>query len=394
MSDPPRRDEDAVCSALRPFGTSIFTEMSALAAASGAVNLSQGFPDEDGPEAIRRAAAEAIVRGPNQYAPSSGLPVLRRAVADHARRFYGLDLDPDDEVTVTAGATEGLAATLLGLLEPGDEVVLLEPSYDVYPPLVSRAGGRAVYVPLEAPAYRLERAALDAAVGPRTRAIVINNPQNPSGKVFTREELEAVGEIAAERDLVVVGDEVYEHLVYDGREHVSLLSVPSLRERAVVISSTAKTFSMTGWKVGWAAACPRLTRAVRACHQFLTFCTPGALQEAMAGALASGDDYYDDLLALYARKRERLCGELERLGLDVLRPEGTYYCTVDIRELGRGDDLELCRWLAAEVGVAAIPTSFFHDGRRGGRDRIRLCFCKADATLDEAVRRLAAWRER
>jgi N-succinyldiaminopimelate aminotransferase len=390
----PREETDAaVCRALLPFGTSIFTEMSALAAECGAVNLSQGFPDRDGPEEIRRAAAEALLRGPNQYVPSHGVPALRRAVAGKMASRYGVELDPDREITVTAGATEGLAATLLGLLDPGDEVLLLEPAYDLYAPIVARAGGRPVFVPLDGErGYRIERETLAAALGPRTRAIVINNPQNPCGKVCSRAELELVAELAAARDAVVIGDEVYEHLVYDGREHVTLLSIPALRERALVVSSTAKTFSMTGWKVGWVAACPRLTRAVRMSHQFLTFCTPGALQEAIAGALESADGYYDELLADYAARRERLCGALEELGLEVLRPEGTYYCSVDVGGLGIGDDLEACRHLATEVGVAAIPTSFFHENRRGGRSLIRLCFCKSDAILDEAIRRLRRWR--
>jgi N-succinyldiaminopimelate aminotransferase len=384
--------EPAVCRALRPFGTSIFTEMSALARACGAVNLSQGSPDFDGPEEIRRAAAEAILRGPNQYPPTQGLPALRRAVAGSMRRFHGVEVDPETEVTVMAGASESLAATLLALLEPGDRVILFDPAYDLYPPMCARAGATAVRLPLAAPDYRLDADALAAAMAPGTKAIVINNPQNPCGKVWSREELEIVAALAAEHDAIVIGDEVYEHLVFDGRRHVTLLDVAGLRQRAVVISSTAKTFSMTGWKVGWAVACPRLSAAVRMSHQFLTFCTPGALQEAMAGALGMGDGYYGGLLADYTRRRDRLCGALEELGLAVRRPEGTYFCTLDISGLGRGDDLEFSRYLAHEAGVACIPNSFFFEDRRGGRDTVRLCFCKSDAALDEAIARLRRWR--
>jgi N-succinyldiaminopimelate aminotransferase len=382
----------AVCGALRPFGTSIFTEMSALAAQHGAVNLSQGFPDFDGPEEVRRAAAEAIVRGPNQYVPSMGLPALRQAIAARIERDRGVALDWRDEITVTAGASEALAASLLGLLEPGDEVVLLEPCYDLYAPMVARAGARAVFVPLAKPDFALPAAAIERAFGPRTRAIVINNPQNPCGKVYTRQELELLGDLCAAHDAVAIGDEVYEHLTYDGLRHTTLLAIPQLRERAIAISSTAKTFSMTGWKVGWAAACPRLSAAVRMSHQFLTFCTPGALQEAMALALGLDDAYYAGLLRDYGGWREKLCAALEALGLRVLRPAGTYYCTVDIDGLGLGDDVAFCRHLTAEVGVAAIPYSPFYDGRRGGKDLVRFCFCKRDETLDEAIRRLRAWR--
>lgn len=385
-------DIPAVCRALRPFGTSIFTEMSALAAEHGAVNLSQGFPDFDGPEEMRRAAAEAIVRGPNQYVPSMGVPALREAVAAKAKRFYGIDLDPVDEVTITAGASEALSASLLGLLEPGDEVILLEPCYDLYPPIVALAGAEAVFVRLEKPDFALPVAELERAFNRRTKAIIINNPQNPCGKVFTREELELVGRLCREHDAVAIGDEVYEHLTYEGHEHVTLLDVPSLRDRAIAVSSNAKTFSMTGWKVGWAAAAPRLSQAVRMSHQFLTFCTPGALQEAVALAIGMDDAYYDQLLADYTGWREKLCRALVDLGLEVLWPAGTYYCTVDISGLGLGDDVEFCRMLTTDVGVAAIPFSPFYDGRSGGKDLVRFCFCKRDETLDEAIVRLRRWR--
>jgi N-succinyldiaminopimelate aminotransferase len=382
----------AVASALRPYGTSIFTDMTLLAAEHGAINLSQGFPDFDGPEEIRRRAADRILEGPNQYAPTIGVAELRRAVAAKMARFYGVGLDPDAEITATAGATEGLAAVFLGLLEPGDEVVLLDPSYDLYPAMIARAGGVPVHVPLERPGFALPRERLRAAFNERTRAIVVNNPQNPCGKVFSPDELAFIAALCLEHGAVAVGDEVYEHLVYDGRRHTTLLDVPGLRDRAVVVNSTAKTFSMTGWKVGYVMAAPELTRAVRMSHQFLTFCTPPAFQLAMAEAIAMDDAYYGGLLASYEAKRALLCAGLADAGLAALPCEGTYFASVAIDTARFEDDLAFCRFLAAEVGVAAIPSSYFYEGRRGGRDLVRFCFCKRDETLEEAIRRLRAWR--
>ncbi|MBW1799754.1 MAG: aminotransferase class I/II-fold pyridoxal phosphate-dependent enzyme [Deltaproteobacteria bacterium] len=385
------RHQDIVVEVLRPFGTTIFTEMTALAEAHGAINLSQGFPDFDGPEEIRQRAADAIMRGPNQYCPSAGIPALRQAVAGKVRRFYGLEIDPDQEVTVTSGATEGLCATLLGILEPDDEVILLEPVYDAYPPVVSLARARARYVPLEQPGFGLPKDLLAGTFNPKTRAIVINNPQNPCGKVFRREELEFIGELCHEYDALAIGDEVYEHLVYDGREHVSLLNIPRLRDRAFVISSTAKTFSMTGWKIGYVIAAPDLTRAVRMSHQFVTFCGQSPLQEAMAFAIDLPDSYYAGLLDDYSRKREWLCQSLREIGFNVQWPEGTYYVLTDISTLGFDDDLAFCRMLPERAGVAAIPTSVFWKDRGAGRMLVRFCFCKRDGTLEEGIRRLRGW---
>jgi len=384
--------ESVVCQALRPFGTTIFTEMTALANEAGAINLSQGFPDFDGPAEIRQAAADAIMQGPNQYAPSSGTPQLRQAVAAKMKRFYDLDVDADDEVTVTAGATEGLAATLFGLIEPGDEVILLEPCYDIYAPLVARSGATAVHVSLQRPGFGLPQEALTRAFGPRTRAIIVNTPQNPCGKVFTRQELEWIGALCQEHNAFALGDEVYEHLVYGGAQHTSLLQVPVLKDRAVVISSTAKTFSMTGWKVGYAIATAPLTKAVRMSHQFLTFCTPPALQNAMALAMGMDDSYYEDLLASYTDKRERLCDALDDIGFAVIKPEGTYYASINIESLDFADDLVFCKHLIAEYGVAAIPSSFFWNQRSAGKDLVRFCFCKTDETLDKAIERLKRWK--
>ena len=382
---------EIVVEALRPFGTSIFTDMTALANAQGAINLSQGFPDFDGPEAIRKKAAEAIVRGPNQYAPSMGIPQFREAVARKMMRFYGVEVDPESEVTVTAGATEGLCATLLGILEPEDEVILLEPWFDSYPPIAALAGARIRYVSLHVPDFSLPREALADAFNDRTKAILINSPQNPCGKVFTREELAFIAELCLRHDAYVIGDEVYEYLVYDGREHVTLLSLPELRERAFVISSTAKTFSMTGWKQGWVVAAPSLTRAVRMSHQFIVFCGQSPLQEAMAFALDFPDSYYDQFLTDYARRRDLLCEALLDLGFNVFVPEGTYYVMVDIRSMDHEDDLAFCQMLPQKAGVAAIPASYFWKNRSQGRNLVRFCFCKKEETLHEAIRRLKGW---
>jgi N-succinyldiaminopimelate aminotransferase len=384
-------EREVVVEALRPFGTSIFTEMTVLANAYGAVNLSQGFPDFDGPEEIRAKAAEDILKGPNQYTYSAGIPELRQAVAAKMKRFYNVDVDPDTEVTVTFGATEGLCDTLMGILEAGDEVILIDPSYDTYPPISALAGARIRYVSLEGPDFRLPREELERTFCPQTKAIVINNPQNPCCKVFTRQELGFIGDLCERYDAFAIGDEVYEHLVYDGREHVTLLSVPQLKERAFVISSTAKTFSMTGWKVGYVIAVPELSRAVRMSHQFITFCGLSALQNAMAFAIDFPDSYYTQLLLDYTRRRDWLCDALSDLGFKVHVPSGTYYLLVDITSLGFDDDIAFCRMLPEKAGVAAIPCSCFWENRKAGRQLVRFCFCKKDETLSEGIRRLKRW---
>lgn len=391
---PPRKQDGkdtAVVKALRPFGTSIFTEMTSLAERCGAVNLSQGFPDFDGPEEIRSKAAQALMRGPNQYIASPGLLSLRQAVARKMRRFYDLDIDPEEEVTVTSGATEGLCASFLALLEPGDEVILLEPSYDAYPPLAALARARVKRVPLLGPRFDLPVDELRCAFRPATRAIVINSPMNPCGKVFTRAELDIIGGLCAEHDAFAIGDEVYEHLVYNGLRHTPLLHIPSLRDRALVISSTAKTFSMTGWKVGYVIAPSRLTRAIRMSHQFITFCGQRFLQEAMAYAMDLPDAYYQGLLHDYTSKRDYMSKALLDLGFNVYPTQGTYYIIADISPLGFDDDLDFCRMLPEQAGVAAIPCSVFWEGRHSGNTLVRFCFCKRDETLDEAVTRLETW---
>lgn len=383
--------KEVVVRSLRSFGTSVFTEMTNLANASGAVNLSQGFPDFDGPEEVRARAAQAILAGPNQYCPSIGVPRLRQAVARKMKRFYGLDVDPDTEVTVTAGSTEGICATLLGILEPGDEVILIEPTYDSYPPLVSLAQARLRYVRLNLPDFSLPKETLADTFNPKTKAILINTPQNPCGKVFTLQELSFIASLCETYDAYAIGDEVYEHLVYDGRKHVSLLAVPGFRHRAFSISSTAKTLSLTGWKQGFVVASPELSSAVRMSHQFITYCGQCALQEGVALGIESSESYYGGLLDDYSKKRSFFCDGLRQLGFRVFVPEGTYYTLVDIRSLGFEDDIAFCRMLPEKAGVAAIPCSAFYFSGNPVRHLVRFAFCKRDETLQEALRRLKAW---
>jgi N-succinyldiaminopimelate aminotransferase len=378
---------------LAGFGTTVFTEMTALAQRYGAVNLGQGFPDFDGPEFVKQAAIDALRAGHNQYARMAGELTLVSAIADHERRFHGLDYDPETEVTVHAGATEGLFATLSALLDPGDEVVAFEPFYDSYPAAAALSGARLVTVPLRPPDFAFDPVALSAAVTDRTRAVLVNSPHNPTGKVFQRTELEAVAALARRHDLVAVTDEVYEHLVFDGA-HVPLASLPGMRERTVTISSTGKTFSLTGWKIGFSCAPPRLASAIRAVHQFVIFAVATPLQRAMAVALAAGDDYYARLGSDYRGRRERLCNGLSDAGFDVLRPQGTYFALADIRSLGEDDDVAFCRRLPEATGVAAIPVTAFCRDKSAYRHLVRFAFCKRDETLDEGVRRLARLRDR
>jgi N-succinyldiaminopimelate aminotransferase len=377
---------------LAGFGTSVFAEMTALARRHGAVNLGQGFPDFDGPEFVKRAAVEAITAGRNQYAPMPGLPALQQAVVDHQRRFYGLSFDAATEVTIHAGATEALCATLAALLDPGDEAVVFEPFYDAYLPGIALAEAVPRIVPLRDPEFRLDAAALEAAVTPRTRVLVLNSPMNPCGRVFTREELETVADVCRRHDVVAVTDEVYEHILFEA-EHVPLATLPGMRERTVTISSAGKTFSLTGWKIGWTCASPDLTAAVRAVHQFVTFAVATPFQHAAAAALGAPDDYYRGLREGYRSRRDRLCDGLAAVGFGLRPPEGTYFALADIRPLGWGDDAAFCRHLVETVGVAAIPTSAFSAGGRV-RHLVRFAFCKDDETLAEGLRRLSRLRAR
>ncbi|MFF9503686.1 pyridoxal phosphate-dependent aminotransferase [Streptomyces sp. NPDC014656] len=376
---------------LAEFGTTIFAEMSALAARTGSINLGQGFPDTDGPEEVREAAVRALRDGRgNQYPPGPGVPELRRAIAGHQRARYGLEYDPDSEVLVTAGATEAIAAALLALVEPGDEVIALEPYYDSYAACVAMAGGTRVPVTLRPHEgrYVLDLDELRAAVTPRTRLILLNTPHNPTGTVLTRAELAAVAELAVERDLLVVTDEVYEHLVFDGAEHLPLATFPGMRDRTITIGSAGKTYSFTGWKVGWTTASPELTAAVRSAKQFLTYVSSGPFQYAVAEALRLPDAYYDGLRADLQAKRDLLSEGLAQAGFTVHRPQGTYFVTTDIRPLGTGDGFAFCRALPERAGVVAIPNAVFYDDREAGAPFVRFAFCKRTDVLQEAVDRL------
>ncbi|MFC8508518.1 pyridoxal phosphate-dependent aminotransferase [Streptomyces sp. NPDC057411] len=376
---------------LAEFGTTIFAEMSALATRTGAINLGQGFPDTDGPEEIREAAVRALREGRgNQYPPGPGVPELRTAIAEHQRRRYGLEYDPDSEVLVTAGATEAIAAALLALVEPGDEVIALEPYYDSYAACIAMAGGTRVPVTLRLHdgAFALDLDELRAAVTDRTRLILLNTPHNPTGTVLSRAELTAVAELAQERDLLVVTDEVYEHLVFDGAEHVPIASLPGMRERTVTIGSAGKTYSFTGWKVGWVTAGPELTGAVRSAKQFLTYVSSGPFQYAVAEALRLPDAFTDGLRAGLQAKRDLLSEGLAAAGFGVHRPAGTYFVTTDIRPLGERDGFAFCRALPERAGVVAIPNAVFYDHREEGAPFVRFAFCKRVDVLQEAVDRL------
>jgi N-succinyldiaminopimelate aminotransferase len=378
---------------LAEFGTTIFAEMSALAVQTGSINLGQGFPDTDGPEEIREAAVRALRDGRgNQYPPGPGVPELRTAIAAHQQRRYGPAYDPDTEVLVTAGATEAIAASLLALLEPGDEVIALEPYYDSYAACIAMAGGTRVPVTLRPHegSFRLDLDELRAAVTDRTRLLLINTPHNPTGTVLSRAELTAIAELAVERDLLVVTDEVYEHLVFDDAEHIPLATLPGMRDRTVTIGSAGKTFSFTGWKVGWATGSPSLVAAVRSAKQFLTYVASGPFQYAVAEALALPDSYFAAFRADMLAKRDLLASGLAEAGFEVFRTAGTYFITTDIRPLGESDGFAFCRALPERAGVVAIPNAVFYDHREAGAPFVRFAFCKQTGVLEEAVRRLKA----
>jgi N-succinyldiaminopimelate aminotransferase len=386
-------DTDPLVARMRPFGTTIFAEMSALAVRTGAVNLGQGFPDTDGPPEMLEAAAAAIHGGRNQYPPGPGIPELRAAIAAHQRRFWDLDYDPDGEVLVTAGATEAIAASLLALCEPGDEVVCFEPFYDSYAACVALAGavrrpvtlrpgpdGRYVFDPDE----------LRSAFSPRTRVVLLNTPHNPTGKVFTASELTQIAALAQEFDAVVVTDEVYEHLVYTDASgpHVPMATLPGMAARTLRISSAGKTFSCTGWKIGWVSGPRVLVSAVVRVKQFLTFVNGGPFQPAVTVALGLSNEYYDGFRADLQAKRDLLATGLAQAGFAVLPPEGTYFVTADITGLGGRDGIEFCLALPERVGVVAVPTQVFYDTVEAGRHLVRFAFCKRSEVLQEAVTRL------
>ncbi|GAA5056959.1 pyridoxal phosphate-dependent aminotransferase [Streptomyces similanensis] len=370
-------------------GTTIFAEMSALATATGAINLGQGFPDTDGPESVREAAVRALRDGRgNQYPPGPGIPELRQAIADHQRRFYGLSLDPDTEVLVTAGATEAIAATMLALLEPGDEVIAFEPFYDSYAACIAMAGAKRVPLTLRAPSFRPDLDELRSKITPQTRLLLLNTPHNPTGMVLTADEQSAIAALAVEHDLLVVTDEVYEHLVFDDAAHVPIATLPGMRERTVSISSAGKTFSFTGWKVGWVVADGPLVSAVRTAKQYLTYVSAGPFQYAVAEALRLPDSYFDGFRTDLQRKRDLLGDGLRAAGFDVYQPEGTYFITTDITPFGEKDAYAFCRALPERCGVVAIPNSVFYDDPDAGRSQVRFTFCKKDDVLHEAASRL------
>jgi N-succinyldiaminopimelate aminotransferase len=379
-------------SRLQGFGTTIFAEMSALAAATGSINLGQGFPDEGGPAEVSEAAVEAIRAGVNQYPPGDGFLVLREAIAEHQRRFYGLSFDPDGEVLVTAGATEALAAAVVSLCEPGDEVLMFEPFYDAYAAVVALAGARQRTVRLDPPGYEVDVAALERAITPATRLLLLNSPHNPTGKVFSAEELAAIARVCVERDLIVVTDEVYEHLVFDG-VHVPLATLPGMADRTITISSAGKTFSFTGWKIGWACARPELITAVRTVKQFLTYVSGAPFQHAVAVGLGLDSGRFDEFRDSLQVRRDLLCDGLERAGLRVFRPSGTYFVTTDIGSLGEDDGFAFCRSLPERCGVVAVPNSvFYSDPDPVARRLVRFACCKPLPVMEEAVARLSALR--
>jgi N-succinyldiaminopimelate aminotransferase len=379
---------------LAGLGTTIFAEMSELAVATGSVNLGQGFPDTDGPAEIARAAADAVMSGRgNQYPPGAGIPELRAAIAAHQHRFYDLTVDPDTEVLVTAGATEAIAASLLALVEPGDEVIAFEPYYDSYAACIAMAGGVRVPVTLRAPGFRPDLDALRAAITARTRLILLNSPHNPTGAVFSAAELAAIAELARAHDLLVISDEVYEHMVFSG-EHIPIASLPGMRERTVTISSAAKMFSFTGWKIGWITATRELVAAVRTVKQFLTFVSGGPFQYAIAQALALPEEYFRSVAGDLLARRDLMCDGLADAGFEVYRPAGTYFITTDIRPFGEVSGLDFCRKLPYQAGVVAIPSVVFYDNTDAGQFQVRFAFCKKEAVLKEALARLASLRPR
>lgn len=383
---------------MRSFGTTIFAEMSALAVTTGAINLGQGFPDTDGPDAMLDRAAQGLRGGLNQYPPGPGMPALRAAIAAHQLHYYGLSYDPDSEVLVTVGATEAISATILALCEPGDEVVVFEPYYDSYAAAIALAGAQRVPVALRPVVaggrFSFDPAQLRAAVTSRTRLILLNSPHNPTGTVLTRDELEVVASTCLDRDLIAVTDEVYEHLTYDDTTHIPLATLPGMRDRTVTISSAGKSFSVTGWKIGWICAPAPLVCAVNTVKQFLTYTHSAPMQLAVAYALENEMAWVDGLRASLESRRDRVAAGLETVGLAVSRPQGTYFIQADVRALGLEDGEAFARALPHEAGVVAIPTAVFCDTPGVGTPFVRFAFCKRDEVLDDAVARLTKYAQK
>ncbi|WP_417804083.1 aminotransferase [Thalassospira lucentensis] len=371
-------------------GITIFEVMNELAQKHQAINLGQGAPDTDGPADIREVAAKATMELSNQYPPLAGVPELLAAVADHNKRFYGIDVDPKTEVLVAVGATEGLADVILGLVAPGDEVILIEPLYDSYLPIVKLAGGIPKLVRVTPPHWDLPREELAAAFSEKTKLILVNSPQNPCSKVYGDEELQFIADLCIKHDVIALCDEVYEHLVFDGRKHKPLMTFPGMHERTVRIGSAGKTFSLTGWKIGYVTACARLMEPIKKAHQFLVFTVPPALQYGVAFGLNKEDAYFENFTAEMQAKRDYLMKGLKEVGFDVLDSQGTYFISCDFRPLGYDcDDVEFCQIMIKEAGVVAIPVSAFYQGEDGGvRHFVRFCFCKEEAKMAEAIERM------
>jgi N-succinyldiaminopimelate aminotransferase len=379
---------------IRSATTTIFAEMSALALATQSVNLGQGFPDTDGPAFVLEEARAAIAAGINQYPPGRGILPLRQAIAAHGSRHYGLTYDPESEVLVTTGATEALAASILASVNPGDEVIALEPFYDSYAASIELAGGRRVGVGLFGPEFQLDHGELSAAFTPKTKALLINSPHNPTGAVLNRDDLAAIAELAVQHDVLVICDEVYEHLTFDDAEHLPLATFPGMRERTVRISSAAKTFSVTGWKIGWALATAELIDEITAVKQFLSYVSGAPFQPAIARALNEGDEWVEKARLDLQDRRDQLAVGLRSIGLEPIVPRGTYFMTTDVRPLGYTDGVQFCRDLPGRCGVVAIPHQGFYDRTEAGRPYVRWAFCKQEQLLDEAIRRLGALRNR
>lgn len=385
------RRQPYLAARLQGLGTTVFAEMSALAEATGSINLGQGFPDTDGPAEVAEAAIEAIRRGVNQYPPGPGAPDLRLAISEHQKRFYAMDLHPDTEVLVTAGATEAITATVLALCETGDEVLTFEPFYDSYTAAIALAGAQRRAVALQPPDWSFDPAQLAAAVTPRTRLLLLNTPHNPTGKVFSLEELDAIAHVCVERDLIAVTDEVYEHLVFDGR-HVPLASRPGMAERTLTVSSAGKTFSFTGWKIGWVTGPAALVAAVRTVKQFLTYVNGAPFQPAVAVGLRLPDEFFASAAWSLRERRDRLCAALFAAGFAVHVPAATYFVVVDTGPLGYLDGAELCRAMPSRCGVVAVPAAAFYSDPLAPTPLVRFAFCKRPDVLDEAARRLTALR--
>lgn len=370
------------------FGTTIFTEMTSLAIKHNAINLGQGFPDFPAPDFIKEAATKAIMADVNQYAPGNGRSTLRIALAQKMHNQYGMEIDPDTQINIVVGATEAIMATIMGLVNPGEEVILFEPYYDSYVPSVQFAGGIPRFYTLRQPEWAIDKDELEALFSDNTKLIIVNSPHNPTGKVFSREELQIIADLCQKYDVLAVTDEVYEHIVFDGRMHIPLATFPGMEERTVTISSLGKTFSVTGWKVGWTIASPELTKAIFRAHQFNTFSGAAPLQEAAVTAVSISPDYYSQLAQTFQAKRDLLVEALTAANLPVIPTYGTYFVMVDIRNLGFANDVEFCRYLTTEIGVAAIPPSAFYQNPADGAGLARFAFCKEDATLHEAAQRL------